>query len=90
MAVTADGPRPGRQIVLVDCPDDVGLIHRITGVLGARGLNIETNQEFVDDAGGHFFFRAEVEPVGATVAPEALAVELARTLPAQARVRVAH
>jgi formyltetrahydrofolate deformylase len=89
MAVTADGPRPGRQIVLVDCPDDVGLIHRITGVLGARGLNIETNQEFVDDAGGHFFFRAEVEPVGATVAPEALAEELARTLPAQARVRVA-
>jgi len=33
----------GREIVLVDCPDEVGLIHRITGVLQARRLNIESN-----------------------------------------------
>ena len=29
-----------REIVLVDCPDDVGLIHRITGVLEAHRLNM--------------------------------------------------
>ena len=29
-----------RQILLVDCPDAVGLIHRITGVLQSRQLNI--------------------------------------------------
>jgi len=93
MAVTTAATRPAdrrpdRQIVRVDCPDEVGLIHRITGVLGGHGLNIESNQEFVDTAGGHFFFRAEVEPVAAAVAPESLATELGRTLPGRARVHV--
>jgi formyltetrahydrofolate hydrolase len=61
-----------RQIVLVDCPDSVGLIHRITGVLGDQRLNIETNQEFVDTATRHFFFRAEVRPSDGDVAADAL------------------
>jgi formyltetrahydrofolate hydrolase len=65
------------QIVRVDCPDEVGLIHRITGVLGSRRLNIEANQEFVDTLGRHFFFRAEVEAVDAPPAPAELAAELA-------------
>jgi formyltetrahydrofolate deformylase len=74
--------------VRVDCPDEVGLIHRITGVLGARRLNIEANEEFVDTRGRHFFFRAEVEPVGGVLEPAALAAELAGVLPAVARVGV--
>ncbi|NBP89553.1 MAG: ACT domain-containing protein, partial [Planctomycetia bacterium] len=37
-----------REVVLVDCPDEVGLIHRITGVLADHRFNIESNQEFVD------------------------------------------
>ena len=80
-----------REIVLVDCPDDVGLIHRITGVLGSHRLNIESNHEFVDTDARHFFFRAEVTPAaGATALPEsgALAAELAHVLPPTARVRV--
>ena len=78
-----------RQIVLVDCPDDVGLIHRITGVLQARRLNIESNHEFVDNTARHFFFRAEVVPAEAPVAAADLRADLARVLPAAARVRVA-
>ena len=80
-----------REIVLVDCPDDVGLIHRITGVLGAHRLNIESNHECVDTEASHFFFRAEVTPAGgaaALPASGALATELARVLPPAARVRV--
>jgi formyltetrahydrofolate deformylase len=77
-----------RQIVLVDCPDSVGLIHRITGVLGDRRLNIETNQEFVDTATRHFFFRAEVVPADGAVAAAALRADLERVLPAGATVRV--
>jgi len=77
-----------RQIVLVDCPDSVGLIHRITGVLGDRRLNIETNQEFVDTSTRHFFFRAEVVPADADVAAGELRMDLERVLPAGARVRV--
>ena len=77
-----------RQIVLVDCPDSVGLIHRITGVLGDRRLNIETNQEFVDTAKRHFFFRAEVVPADGDVSADALRADLERVLPAAATVRV--
>ena len=55
-----------RQILLVDCPDAVGLIHRITGVLQSRQLNIEANHEFVDATTRHFFFRAEVTPADGT------------------------
>ena len=77
-----------REIVLVDCADEVGLIHRITGVLQACRLNIESNQEFVDTAARHFFLRAEVMPAGGPVPAERLAAELAAVLPATARLRV--
>jgi formyltetrahydrofolate deformylase len=80
-----------REIVLVDCPDEVGLIHRITGVLGAHRLNIESNQEFVDTLARYFFFRAEVRPAAGEAALPAsgsVAADLARVLPSAARVRV--
>jgi formyltetrahydrofolate deformylase len=77
-----------REIVLVDCPDEVGLIHRITGVLQGRQLNIESNHEFVDAATKHFFFRAEVAPAAAPVPAAELRAGLAAVLPTAARVRV--
>ena len=79
----------GREIVLVDCPDEVGLIHRITGVLQTLRLNIDTNQEYVDATEGWFFFRAEVTPAGRPVAATDLERFLAAALPAGATVRVA-
>lgn len=86
--MTVAKPGPGREVVLVDCPDEVGLIHRITGVLQALRLNIESNQEFVDAGAGHFFFRAEVSPAGPAVAAETVEMRLAAALPAGATVRV--
>ena len=74
----------GREIVLVDCPDEVGLIHRITGVLQARRLNIESNHEFVDASAGHFFFRAEVTPAGEPVTADHLQADLAAGLSREA------
>jgi len=87
----SSGPRPLREVVLVDCPDEVGLIHRITGVLAAHRVNIESNEEFVDTAAGHFFFRAEVTAAGTDdeVAIKQLRADLAAVLPARATVRVA-
>ena len=79
-----------REIVLVDCPDEVGLIHRITGVLERARLNIESNHEFVDPLARHFFFRAEVAattPAAPTPAAD-LRESLAAVLPRAARVRV--
>jgi formyltetrahydrofolate deformylase len=86
-AVPPKTPALSREIVLVDCPDEVGLIYRITGVLQARRLNIESNHEFVDTEAGHFFFRAEVAAAG-PVAAAALRADLAAVLPATASVRV--
>ena len=71
---------PAREIVLVDCPDEVGLIHRITGVLQARRLNIESNSEFVDVVARQFFFRAEVAPTDGQVPAEAVEADLRRVL----------
>jgi len=75
------------RVVLVDCPDRKGLIHAITGVLLAHGLNIDANQEFVDRDAGHFFFRAEVSG-GEGGDAAALESELARVLPNGARARL--
>lgn len=77
-----------REIVLVDCPDEVGLIHRITGVLERGRLNIEANHEFVDPVARHFFFRAEVTAPGSPPVADDLCEALAAVLPATARVRV--
>jgi formyltetrahydrofolate deformylase len=46
-------------ILLVDCSDEKGLIHKITGVLYENGLNIISNSEFVEDESDHFFMRSE-------------------------------
>jgi len=77
-----------REIVLVDCPDEVGLIHRITGVLQTLRLNIDTNHEYVDASQRWFFFRAEVTPSAGPVAAADLERFLAAALPAGATVRV--
>ena len=77
-----------RQILLVDCPDAVGLIHRITGVLQSRQLNIEANHEFVDATTRHFFFRAEVTPADGTTPDAELCGAVLAVLQAGARVRV--
>ena len=46
-------------ILLVDCSDEKGLIHKITGVLYENGLNIISNNEFVEEENDHFFMRSE-------------------------------
>ncbi|MDH3243861.1 MAG: formyltetrahydrofolate deformylase [Saprospiraceae bacterium] len=44
-------------ILRVDCPDRVGLVHDITGILSERGANIISNDEFVDPDNKHFYMR---------------------------------
>ena len=46
-------------ILLVNCTDEKGLIHSITGVLYDEGLNIISNNEFVEKESNHFFMRSE-------------------------------
>jgi formyltetrahydrofolate deformylase len=78
------------DLLLVDCRDEMGLVHRITGVLHRAGLNIIGNQEFVDAAARRFFMRTEFEGAfeGAG-ASEAMVHELRALLPEGAHVRLA-
>ena len=50
-----------QYILRIDCPDDQGLVHKITGVLFNAGYNILSNQEFVDLDSKHFFMRTAFE-----------------------------
>ena len=45
------------HILRINCPDEPGLVHKITGVLFNAGYNVLSNQEFVDLEAKHFFMR---------------------------------
>lgn len=73
------------HLLLIQSPDEPGLIYKITAVLFAHGLNILRNDEFVEPAGNVFFMRTEF--AGAFEAG-ALGAALAGALPAAAAVRL--
>jgi formyltetrahydrofolate deformylase len=52
-----------RITLLIACPDESGLIARITGVLHRHGGNIVENGEYVDPDRRRFFMRTAVEGV---------------------------
>jgi formyltetrahydrofolate deformylase len=47
------------SILLIHCPDEPGLVYKITQVVFRHNLNIISNGEFVDRNFGHFFMRTE-------------------------------
>lgn len=49
------------HIVRINCSDEPGLIHKVTGALFERGCNITTNHEFVERETGRFFMRMGFE-----------------------------
>jgi len=50
-----------RKILLTDCPDDKGLISKITNICYKHQLNIVKNNEFVDEENDRFFMRTVLE-----------------------------
>jgi formyltetrahydrofolate deformylase len=87
-APRADAPERAvpTQLLLIDCPDEVGLVHKITGVLFRAGLSIVSNHEFVDPTSRHFFMRTAF--LGSASAARMLD-ELRGLLPGRANVRIA-
>ncbi len=73
-------------VLLIDCPDQIGLVHNITGVLYRHGLNITGNQEFVEHEQERFFMRTTFSGL---VEEAKLLEELREVLPANASVRFA-
>ena len=70
-------PDATKHILLMDGPDNKGLIYHVTGVLYRHNLNIIHNDEYVSPS-GHFFMRTEFE---GTFDSDALLTELNTTLP---------
>ena len=74
------------QILLIDCPDETGLVHRVTGVLYRQGGNIVSNSEFVDRDANQFFMRTEFS---GEVNAAGMLHELREALPRTATIRLA-
>jgi formyltetrahydrofolate deformylase len=74
------------QLLLIDCRDEVGLVHKITGVLFRAGYSIVSNHEFVDSGAGSFFMRTAFT---GPLAPDSIIRELRALLPDGARIRIA-
>lgn len=74
-----------RLILCIDCPDEPGLIARVTGVLHRHGGNIVENGEYVDPETRQFFMRTAVEDI----ADADLLLRVLKTeLPASASIRL--
>lgn len=65
--------------LLVECPDERGLVHAITGVLLRHNCNVVSNHEFVDSDANRFFMRTVFT---GEVHPERVLKETSAALPA--------
>jgi formyltetrahydrofolate deformylase len=58
--VTAAGPRPGLQRLLISCPDRPGIVAGVSRFLYEAGANIVRSDQYsTDPSGGTFFLRME-------------------------------
>ncbi len=49
----------GEIVVTLTCPDQVGIVHAVSGFLADRGINIVESQQFADRASNRFFMRVQ-------------------------------
>ncbi|MCI5763860.1 formyltetrahydrofolate deformylase [Actinobacillus porcinus] len=73
------------KILLTDCPDDKGLIAKVTNICYKHQLNILHNNEFVDFETKHFFMRTELQGI---FNEETLLEDLKFSLPEGANYRL--
>ncbi|TGL61654.1 formyltetrahydrofolate deformylase [Leptospira sarikeiensis] len=73
------------RVLLIQCKDEAGLIHRITGFLAKIGANIVGNQEFVEPLEKVFFMRTEYS-LQDREKEEGLITELSKILPTDAKL----
>lgn len=80
-----------RYRLLMACPDERGLIHRVSGVLAQAGANIVAFDQHSEGLGGHFFMRSEFDARTGTDARIRKDMEsLSRNVPMQWRLTKAH
>ncbi|PJC85433.1 formyltetrahydrofolate deformylase [Vibrio sp. HA2012] len=74
-----------KKTLLTHCSDAPGLIAKITNICYKHQLNIIHNNEFVDNASGHFFMRTELEGI---FNDETFLQDLDQALPQHAKRRL--
>lgn len=73
------------HILLIHCPDERGLVFKISGVLYKYALNVISNGEFVERGSNHFFMRTEFS---GSFDMDALLKDMKEVLPATANIRL--
>lgn len=75
-----------KNLILIQCTDEVGLVAMISRILANHNLNITAMREFVDERSLTFFTR--IECAGSLPSVTGLHTELEDSLPANAHVRI--
>lgn len=73
------------HILLIKCPDERGLVFKITGVLYKYELNVISNGEFVERGSNYFFMRTEFS---GAFERDALLKDLKDVLPASVTIKL--
>lgn len=75
-----------RHLLLIECDDRLGLVAKFADTLFQQGLNILSNDEFVDPETSRFYMRTEVS---GTLSEETLMGELQGIVPQAGQLRIA-
>ena len=68
-------------ILKIDCDDEKGLVFKIANEIFKSGLNIISNNEFVDSTNKKFYFLAKLDSEGIDFSKESLRLKLQNILP---------
>jgi formyltetrahydrofolate deformylase len=49
--------KPTRRVITLSCPDQIGIVHAVSGLLADSGWNIDDSQQFADTRTNRFFMR---------------------------------
>jgi formyltetrahydrofolate deformylase len=49
--------KPVRRVITLSCPDQIGIVHAVSGLLADAGWNIDDSQQFADTRTNKFFMR---------------------------------
>jgi formyltetrahydrofolate deformylase len=76
ISVNASNPS-GDFVVILDCPDQPGIVHAVSGFLVEHGGNIMESQQFFDRLNGRFFMRIDFTMAGQEATAESLRADFA-------------
>ena len=49
--------KPVQRVITLTCPDQIGIVHAVSGLLAGNGWNIDDSQQFADTRTNRFFMR---------------------------------